>query len=83
MFVIWYYHTTCDNFKGHLLHYSDILLFNKYDVKAIIGDCDYLIYDKYVIRLSNKGLNYVGMSEVLGIPYNLLVQKINFINLNS
>ena len=42
-----------------------------------------MIDDKDVIRLSKEGLNYFDMSEALGVPYNLLIQKINFMNLNG
>ena len=78
-----HYYTTCGNFTGRLLHYGDRLELNKCEVKAIKWACNHWIDDKDVIRLSKEGLNYFDMSEALGIPYNLLIQKINFMNLNG
>ena len=76
-----HYYTTCGNFTTPLLHYRDRIELNRCEVKALRWACNYLISDKDVLSLSSQTNNYYEMSEILGVPYNLLVQKINFMSL--
>lgn len=78
-----HYFTSCGNFTGSLLHYRDRLILSKCELKAIRWACDYLISDEDVLKYSSLTSNYYEISEALGVPYNLLIQKINFMNLNN
>ncbi|MGL5312920.1 MAG: ImmA/IrrE family metallo-endopeptidase [Peptostreptococcaceae bacterium] len=78
-----HYFTTSGNFTGRLLHYRDRLDLNKCEMKAIRWACNYLIRDEDVLELASQTSDYHEMSEALGVPYNLLIQKINFMNLNT
>ena len=74
-------YTTCGNFTTTLLHYRDRIELNRCEIKALRWACNYLISDKDVLSLSSQTNNYYEMSEILGVPYNLLIQKINFMSL--
>lgn len=76
-----HYYTTCGNFTTPLLHYKDRIELNKCELKALRWACNYLISDEDVLSLSSQTNNYYEMSEILGVPYNLLIQKINFMSL--
>ena len=76
-----HYYTTCGKFTTPLLHYRDRIELNRCEVKALRWACNYLISDKDVLSLSSQTNNYYEMSEILGVPYNLLIQKINFMSL--
>ncbi len=76
-----HYYTTCGNFTTPLLHYRDRIELNRCEIKAIRWACNYLISDEDVLRLYSQTDNFYEMSEILGVPYELLIQKINFMSL--
>lgn len=76
-----HYYTTCGNFTGSLLHYRDRIELNKCEIKALRWACNYLIKDEDIIKLSYQGYNHYEISEILGVPYTLLIQKMNFMKL--
>ena len=78
-----HYFTTCGNFTGSLLHYRDRLSLNKCEIKALKWACNFLISDDELLDHASQTSDYYEISEALGVPYNLLIQKINFMNLNN
>lgn len=78
-----HYFTTCGDFTGSLLHYRDRLSLNKCEIKALKWACNYIISDEDVLSHLTQSSDYYEISEALGVPYSLFMQKINFMNLNN
>ena len=78
-----HFYTTTGNYTTKLLHYRNRLCLNSMELKAAKWACNYLISDDELIECALKTTQLYELSEMLDVPYCMLLHKIKFLSLEK